>query len=124
MTSTCPLLMLIAPHFGLCACGTGGGQKFPLGLCRPIQGFLPFLGMWAKDYRKVNMRETQHFLFLIPRCARPSSPFPSFLLEEHPAVTDLQCFLSHTVGLVSTGRQRPLDRRVDRRATALTFTNV
>lgn len=59
--------MLIAPHFGLCACGTGGGQKFPLGLCRPVQGFLPFL----EDYRKVNMWETQRFLFLLPRCVRP-----------------------------------------------------
>lgn len=66
MTITCPLLMLIAPYFGLCACGTGGGQKFPLGLDRPVQGFLPFLGMWAKDYCKVNKREMQHFLFLLP----------------------------------------------------------
>lgn len=113
MTSTCPLLMLIAPHFGLCACGTGGGQKFPLGLCRPIQGFLPFLGMWAKDYRKVNMRETQHFLFLIPRCARPSSPFHSFLSEEHPAVTDLQCFLSHTVSSPPGANFRWIDGLID-----------
>lgn len=121
MTSTCPLLMLIAPYFGLCACGTGGGQKFPLGLCRPVQEFLSFFRMWAKDYRKVNKKKHSTFSFFFLGVLHYGIfSFSSFLSEERLAATDLQCFLSHTVGL----HQCPLDRRVDRRVTAVTFTNV
>lgn len=61
--------MVIAPQFGLCACGTGGGQKFPLSRARPVQGLLRFLGMLAKDDRKINMEQAQYFLFLLTRRA-------------------------------------------------------
>lgn len=102
--------MLIAPQFGLCACGTGGGQKFPLSRARPVQGLLRFLGMLAKDDRKVNMEQAQYFLFLLTRRASNGpSPFPLFLSKECPAVADLHCFHSHTVRLGSAWRRCPLD---------------
>lgn len=62
MTSTCPLLMLIAPHFVLCACGTRAGQKFPLVLCRPVQGFFAFFRIIVKSTCK--KRSTFSFFFL------------------------------------------------------------
>lgn len=110
--------MLIAPHFGLCACGSGGGQKFPLGLCLPVQGFLSFLGMWAKDYRKVNMRERQHSLSLLPRCAWPWD----LLLFPRSGQRNVQPRLIYSVFSAIQWVVRWI--RVDRRATALTFTNV
>lgn len=77
---------------------------------RPVQGLLRFLGMLAKDDRKINMEQAQYFLFLLTRRASIGpSPVPLFLSKECPAVADLHCFHSHTVRLGSAWRRCPLD---------------